>query len=55
MPKVRKADPFKVWGPPPPSLMRGLTKKKARSLRRYIERIVSKVYRLAYDIGAESK
>ena len=52
MPRVKRADPFKVWGSPPPSLMRGTTKRQQRALRRYVNKIANKVYRLAYDLGA---
>jgi hypothetical protein len=51
--RARKADPFDVWGNPPP-LLRTLTKRQQDSLRRYVTKVAKNVYRLAYDLGAAS-
>jgi hypothetical protein len=52
--RAKKADPFDVWGKPPP-LLRTLTKRQQDSLRRYVTKVAKNVYRLAYDLGAASK
>ena len=49
----KNADPFDVWGKPPPSL-RTVTKRQEAALRRYVTKIAKKVYRLAYDLGKAS-
>lgn len=53
MPRPRRADPFRVWGKPPP-LLRTLTKRQQDSLRRYIRRVAGRVYRIAYDCGKDA-
>jgi len=50
MPRASKADIFDVWGKPPP-LLRTLTERQERALKRYVEQVAQKVYRLAYDCG----
>lgn len=52
--KVQMADIFDVWGKPPP-LLRTITKRQEQALKRYIDKVASKVYRLAYDCGAASE
>ena len=51
--RARNADIFDVWGKLPP-LLRTLTKRQERALKRYIDRVASKVYRLAYELGCAS-
>ena len=53
MGRRKNADPFDVWGKPPPSL-RTVTKRQEAALRRYVTKIAKKVYRLAYDLGKAS-
>ncbi len=53
MPRARRADPFDVWGKQPP-LLRTVSKRQTAALRRYISKVASKVYRLAYDLGKAS-
>ncbi len=50
MAKPSKADPFDVWGAPPPPLDK-LPKKHLNALRRYVDDVTSRSYRLAYDNG----
>lgn len=52
--RASKADPFEVWGKPPEIILDQLGKRDHDRLRRYVDRIASKVYRLAYDLGAAS-
>ena len=52
MPKASKADPFNVWGLPPQALSKGMTPRQLTILRRYVEVVASKSYRIAYDNGA---
>lgn len=51
----RRADPFDVWGKPPQDILDQLGRQDHDRLRRYITRVTSKVYRLAYDLGAASR
>lgn len=53
--RVSKADPFDVWGKPPQIILDQLGRRDHDKLRRYVNRIASKVYRLAYDLGAASR
>lgn len=50
MAKARKADPFDVWGSPPPPLDK-LPPKCLAALRRYVEDVAGRSYRIAYDNG----
>jgi len=50
MPRAKNADVFDVWGWPPPSLQ-PLTLKQEKALRRYVDKVARKVYRIAYDCG----
>ena len=50
MPRAKNADVFDVWGKPPP-LLRTLTKRQERALKRYVDKVARKVYRIAYDCG----
>ena len=50
----RLADPFKVWGAPPQVLLDQLGRKDHDRLRRYITRVIGKVYPIAYAAGASS-
>lgn len=52
--RARKADPFDVWGKPPQIIMDQLGRKDHDRLRRYVERVASKVYRIAYDCGVQA-
>jgi hypothetical protein len=51
MAKTRKADPFDVWGKPPQIILDQLGKQDRDRLRRYVQKMASKVYRIAYDCG----
>lgn len=51
MAKVTKADPFDVWGHPPKTLTRGMTKVQIATFKRYADQITRECYRLAYDNG----
>lgn len=46
-----KADPFDVWGAPPQALARGMTQRQMNLLRRYVEAVTRKSYRLGLDNG----
>lgn len=48
--KPTKADPFAVWGKPPAPLDK-LPPKHLGALRRYVEGVTGKAYRVAYDNG----
>jgi len=48
---VRKADTFSVWGEPPKTLTKGLTKGQIAMLKRYTDGVAERCYRLAYDNG----
>lgn len=50
MAKARKADPFDVWGKSPAPLDK-LPRKHLAALRRYIESVADKSYRLAHSNG----
>lgn len=50
-----KADPFDVWGKPPSIILDQLGRNDHNRLRSYIERVASKTYRLAYDLGARAE
>lgn len=50
--RVPTADPFAVWGAPPEIVLCQLGKKDHDRLRRYVNRLAKKVYRLAYDLGS---
>lgn len=45
------ADPFDVWGKPPQIVLDQLGRKDHNRLRRYITRVVGKVYKIAYECG----
>jgi hypothetical protein len=45
------ADPFDVWGKPPQIVLDQLGRKDHHRLRRYITRVVGKVYKIAYEAG----
>lgn len=49
--RASKADPFDVWGKPPQIILDQLGRRDHDKLRRYVERIAKKVYRIAYDCG----
>lgn len=51
MARAKKADIFSVWGKPPPMLNR-LPKEQSVALRRYVEEVTGKAYRIGYDNGA---
>lgn len=51
---ARKADPFDVWGKPPQIVLDQLGRNDHDRLRRYIEKVATKVYRIAYDCGARA-
>lgn len=55
MGKVRKADPFDVWGKPPKIVLDQLGKQDHDRLRRYIEKVAMNVYRIAYDCGRNAR
>ncbi len=46
------ADPFHVWGTPPKGIMAKLTHAQHNALRRYVEGVTKKCYRIAFDCGA---
>ena len=48
--KPSKADPFDVWGTPPPPLDR-LPPKHLKALRRYVESVAGKAHRVAHSNG----
>jgi hypothetical protein len=52
--KASKADPFAVWGNPPPGTLHGMTDKQIRQLKAYIEKVTGDSYRLAYDRGEDN-
>lgn len=47
------ADPFQVWGRPPKGILAKLTHDQQNALRRYIEGVTKKCYRIAFDCGAQ--
>ena len=47
------ADPFNVWGKPPKGVMSKLTHDQHNALRRYVEGVTKKCYRIAFDCGAQ--
>lgn len=49
--KPSKAGTFDVWGPPPDTLTRKMTPQQINILRRYVDAVVHKCYRIAYDNG----
>jgi len=49
------ADPFDVWGKPPLIVLDQLGRKDHDRLRRYIIRVVGKVYKIAYECGQRSR
>ena len=46
---AKKADIFEVYGLPPGPLLLALNAKEISLLKRYIDRITTRVYRIAYD------
>jgi hypothetical protein len=50
---MRRADTFAVYGKPPP-LLRTLTPRQTAALKRYVEKVVKQVYRIAYDSGVSA-
>lgn len=51
--KASKRDILTVWGKPPQALTDGLTKSQMAALRRYVEMVHTKCYRLAFDCGVD--
>lgn len=51
MKKALKADTFDVYGWPPGIVLKDLDGNSQRALRRYVENVTSKVYRIAFDAG----
>ncbi len=47
-----QADPFDVWGAPPQIILDQLGKQDHDRLRRYIAKVATKTYRIAYDCGS---
>lgn len=45
------ADTFDVWGKPPNSVTDFLTLAQQKALKQYVDGVVSKCYRVAYDNG----
>jgi hypothetical protein len=50
MPRAKKADVFDVYGKPP-AVLNGLSRAQTVALRRYVDGVARKVYRIAYDNG----
>lgn len=48
------ADPFDVWGKPPQMVLDQLGRNDHNKIRRYITRVVGKVYKVAYEAGESS-
>ena len=48
--KIR-ADTFDVFGKPPDIVGNALRPRATNALKRYVDRVVKKVYRIAYDAG----
>ena len=55
MARASKADPFDVWGKPPQIILDQLGRRDHDRLRRYVERVAKRAYRIAYDCGATSR
>jgi hypothetical protein len=51
MAKASKADTFAVWGRPPSSVAKVLGPNSEKALKRYVDDVVSRCYRIAYDCG----
>ena len=49
--KAPRAGTFDVFGWPPKTVLKDLDGNSQRSLRRYVERVTTKVYRIAFDAG----
>lgn len=49
--KASKADTFDVWGKPPQTLTRGMSRAQIRALKAYTDRVTKQCYRLAFDNG----
>lgn len=49
--KTILADPFEVWGKPPQIVLDQLGRKDHDRLRRYITRVIGKVYPIIYSAG----
>jgi hypothetical protein len=49
--KAKGADMYAVYGKPPKLVCDSLDKIGKHALKRYVERVVSKVYWIAYDCG----
>lgn len=45
------ADPFDVWGKPPKGVLAKLTYDQHNAMRRYVEGVAKKCYRIAFDCG----
>lgn len=45
------ADPFDVWGAPPKLVLSGMSVAQQGALKRYVERVTGKAYRIGYDNG----
>jgi hypothetical protein len=54
MPKVRKTNPFDVWGLPPRGMLHGMNEKQIAQLKSYIIKVTGSAYRLAYDLGEDN-
>lgn len=48
-----KADIFDVWGKPPEAVTNILGPKSEKSLKKYIDKIVVRCYRIAFDAGVK--
>lgn len=48
---ARKADTFAVWGAPPKTLTKGLTAKQIIAMKRYVDDVTGRTYRIAFDNG----
>lgn len=45
------ADPFDVWGKPPRGILAKLTHDQQNAMRRYVDSVTGKCYRIAFDCG----
>jgi hypothetical protein len=49
--KTIKADTFAVWGQPHRRVTAGMTAAQIKSLKAYVDAVVTNCYRIAYDNG----
>lgn len=49
--RTKKADTFDVWGKPPQTLTRGMSRAQIRALKAYTDKVTKQCYRLAFDNG----